>query len=163
MFHCSVIHNFKIFLVGFFLFQSQINIAQTLKSLADQRGKYIGNLMRDGFFADTANFSSGSTDNLVSSEYNTLVLGNKMKMSNLLPNVPTDPSNVQLSDILTSNIDTFVNYANSNSMRKRGHVMIWYKQIPNWLTQAVAGTDDGSPWTAQEVYDFTRTYIMMEK
>ena len=28
-----------------------------------------------------------------------------------------------------------VDYANQNSMKKRGHVLIWYNQIPSWLEQ----------------------------
>lgn len=135
------------------LLQSQLINSQTLKSLADQKGKYLGNLMRNGFFEDPYGFNEGATDNLASTEYNTLVVGNKMKMSALLNTRPTDPFNVQISDIKTSNIDTFVNYANSNGMRKRGHVMVWYKQIPTWLANEAPG------WTAQEVYDFTESYI----
>ena len=127
--------------------------AQTLKSLADEKGKYIGNLMRNDFFADPLNFNNGNTHHLASTEFNTLVVGNKMKMSALLPNRPTDPFNIQISDIKTSNINTFVSYANTNNMRKRGHVMVWYKQIPSWLE------NDSASWTAQQVYEFAESYI----
>ena len=70
----------------------------SLKSLADAKGKYIGNLMRDGFFDDHQVFN-GATDLIAKTEYNTLVAGNKMKMSNLLKIRPVDPFNVQISDI----------------------------------------------------------------
>ena len=127
--------------------------AQTLRSLADAKGKYIGNLMRDGFFNDHQ-INNGATDLIAKTEYNTLVVGNKMKMSNLLKNRPVDPFNVQVSDINTADIDRFVAYANANGMRKRGHVMIWYKQIPQWLST------EAPTWTAQQIYDFSRTYII---
>ena len=38
-------------------------------------------------------------------------------------------------------------------MKKRGHVMIWYKQIPNWLDE------ESKTWTSQQIYDFTESYI----
>jgi endo-1,4-beta-xylanase len=118
-------------LIIFILALTHLN-GQTLKSLADAKGKYIGNLMRDGFFNDHQ-INNGAIDLIAKTEYNTLVVGNKMKMSNLLKNRPVDPFNVQVSDINTADIDRFVAYANANGMRKRGHVMIWYKQIPQWL------------------------------
>lgn len=135
------------------VFFSLITSAQTLRSLADQKGKYIGNLMRDGFFNDHQ-INDGKTDAVVKTEYNTIVTGNRLKMAALLRNRPEDPFNVKISDIRTINIDRFVAYADANDMRKRGHVMIWYKQIPQWLE------DEAPNWTAQQVYDFTRSYIL---
>lgn len=124
-----------------------------LKDYAIAKGKYIGNLMRDGMF-DNEQVNGGATDNILKSEYNAIVLGNKMKMSNLLRNRPQDPFNIKISDINTSNIDRFVAYANKHQMRKRGHVMIWYKQIPSWLEA------EAPNWTAQQVYDFSKSYIL---
>ena len=127
--------------------------AQTLRSLAEAKGKYIGNLMRDGFFNDHQ-INNGATDLIAKTEYNAMVVGNKMKMSNLLKNRPVNPFNVKVSDINTADIDRFVAYANANGMRKRGHVMIWFKQIPQWLA------NEAPTWTAQQVYDFSRSYII---
>lgn len=145
-----MIHKNILLIIVFF---SLITSAQTLRSLADQKGKYIGNLMRDGFFNDHQ-INDGKTDAVVKTEYNTLVTGNRLKMAALLRNRPEDPFNVKISDIRTINIDRFVAYADANDMRKRGHVMIWYKQIPQWLE------DEAPNWTAQQVYDFTRSYIL---
>ena len=103
-----------------------------LKKYAIEKGKFIGNLMRDGMF-DNLQVYNGSTDNILKTDYNAIVLGNKMKMSNLLRTRPQDPFNVKIEDINTGIIDKFVDYADKNNMRKRGHVMIWYKQIPTWL------------------------------
>lgn len=132
---------------------SDPNLEVGLKTYAAEKGKYIGNLMRNGMF-DNPQVNNGSTDNILKTEYNALVLGNKMKMSNLLPSRPIDPFAVNINDINTDNIDLFVNYANNHAMRKRGHVMIWYKQIPNWLE------NEAPSWSAQQVYDFSKSYIL---
>ena len=97
-----------------------------LKDLATSKGKFIGNLMRDGFF-DDHDIYNGAIDNILKTEYNALVTGNKLKMVNLLRDRPEDPFNIKISDLNTYNIDRFVNYANKHNMKKRGHVMIWYK------------------------------------
>ena len=123
-----------------------------LKDIAISKGKFIGNLMRDGFFDDHAIYN-GAIDNIFKTEYNALVTGNKLKMVNLLRDRPEDPFNIKISDLNTYNIDRFVNYANKHNMKKRGHVMIWYKQIPNWLNE------ESKTWTSQQIYDFTESYI----
>ena len=124
-----------------------------LKNYAIEKGKFIGNLMRDGMF-DNLQINNGLTDNLLKTEYNALVLGNKMKMSNLLRTRPQDPFNVKIGDINTANIDKFIAYADKYDMRKRGHVMIWYNQIPSWLKI------EAPEWSAQQIYDFSKSYIL---
>ena len=123
-----------------------------LKDIAISKGKFIGNLMRDGFF-DDHNIYNGAIDNILKTEYNALVTGKKLKMVNLLRDKPEDPFNIKISDLNTYNIDRFVDYANKHNMKKRGHVMIWYKQIPNWLDE------ESKSWTSQQIYDFTESYI----
>ena len=54
-----------------------------LKDIAISKGKFIGNLMRDGFFDDHQIYN-GEIDNILKTEYNALVTGNKLKMVNLL-------------------------------------------------------------------------------
>lgn len=124
-----------------------------LRDYASAKGKFIGNLMRDGMF-ENEQVNGGSTDKILRTEYNAIVLGNKMKMSNLLRIRPQDPFNIKITDINTENIDKFVSYADKHQMRKRGHVMIWYKQIPSWLEA------EAPNWTAQQVYDFSKSYIL---
>ena len=132
----------------------EISLVETLglRDYASAKGKFIGNLMRDGMF-ENEQVNGGSTDKILRTEYNAIVLGNKMKMSNLLRNRPQDPFNIKITDINTGNIDKFVAYADKYQMRKRGHVMIWYKQIPSWLEA------EAPNWTAQQVYDFSKSYI----
>ena len=123
-----------------------------LKDIAIEKGKFIGNLMRDGFF-DNHELYNGAIDNILKTEYNTLVTGNKLKMANILRDRPDDPFNIKISDLNTYNIDRFVDYANKHNMKKRGHVMVWYKQIPNWLEE------ESVNWSSQQIYDFTESYI----
>ena len=132
--------------------EAPVIIETGLKDLATSKGKFIGNLMRDGFF-DNHDIYNGAIDNILKTEYNALVTGNKLKMVNLLRDKPEDPFNIKISDLNTYNIDRFVNYANKHNMKKRGHVMIWYKQIPNWLDE------ESKTWTSQQIYDFTESYI----
>ena len=124
-----------------------------LKEYANEKGKFIGNLMRDGMF-DNEQVNGGLTSMILNSEYNAIVLGNKMKMSNLLATRPDDPFNITIEDINTANIDHFVAYADTYGMKKRGHVMIWYKQIPNWLE------NEAPNWSSQQIYDFSKSYII---
>ena len=123
-----------------------------LKDIAIEKGKFIGNLMRDGFF-DNHEIYSGAIDNILKTEYNALVTGNKLKMANILRERPDDPFNIKISDLNTYNIDRFVDYANKHNMKKRGHVMVWYKQIPNWLEE------ESVNWSSQQIYSFTESYI----
>tara|TARA_X000000950_G_scaffold93091_1_gene117213 strand:+ start:224 stop:1384 length:1161 start_codon:yes stop_codon:yes gene_type:complete len=123
-----------------------------LKDIAVEKGKFIGNLMRDGFF-DNHQIYNGAIDNILKTEYNALVTGNKLKMANILRERPDDPFNIKISDLNTYNIDRFVDYANKHNMKKRGHVMVWYKQIPNWLEQ------ESVNWSSQQIYSFTESYI----
>ena len=123
-----------------------------LKDIAVEKGKFIGNLMRDGFF-DNHQIYNGAIDNILKTEYNALVTGNKLKMANILRERPDDPFNIKISDLNTYNIDRFVDYANKHNMKKRGHVMVWYKQIPNWLEQ------ESVNWSSQQIYGFTESYI----
>jgi endo-1,4-beta-xylanase len=124
-----------------------------LRDYASAKGKFIGNLMRDGMF-ENEQVNGGSTDKILRTEYSAIVLGNKMKMSNLLRNRPQDPFNIKITDINTGNIDKFVAYADKHQMRKRGHVMVWHNQIPSWLEE------EAPNWTAQQVYDFSKSYIL---
>ena len=123
-----------------------------LKDIAIEKGKFIGNLMRDGFF-DNHQIYNGAIDNILKTEYNALVTGNKLKMANILRDRPDDPFNIKISDLNTYNIDRFVDYANKHNMKKRGHVMVWYKQIPNWLEE------ESVNWSSQQIYSFTESYI----
>ncbi|HAA17127.1 MAG TPA: hypothetical protein DCE41_37605, partial [Cytophagales bacterium] len=148
----QVIHYPKVLWLGLLLGVCAPVLGQSLKDIAAPQGFYIGNIMSNEHM-NNYQTENGNIDAIVSAEYNILVLENGMKMDAMLPNRPADPFNVTISDINTTNIDNFVNYANQNGMRTRGHAMIWYNQAPQWLQNEVGS------WSAQNVYDFSRTYI----
>ncbi|MEL6538904.1 MAG: endo-1,4-beta-xylanase, partial [Bacteroidota bacterium] len=134
----------KVLTAALLLVLSVPMLAQSLKSIAAPEGYYIGNIMSNELMNNTQT-DNGNIDAIVSTEYNILVLENGMKMDQMLPNRPADPFNVTINDISTTNIDNFVNYANQNGMRTRGHAMIWYNQAPQWLL------NEAPSWSAQNV------------
>jgi hypothetical protein len=99
-----------------------------LRDYASAKGKFIGNLMRDGMF-ENEQVNGGSTDKILRTEYNAIVLGNKMKMSNLLRNRPQDPFNIKITDINTGNIDKFVAYADKHQIGLPSKFMIFLSPI----------------------------------
>ncbi|MEL7120104.1 MAG: endo-1,4-beta-xylanase [Bacteroidota bacterium] len=134
--------------------------AQTsLKELAAPKKVYIGNLISNDHLDDPANFRNGLADVHLRQEYNAVVLENYMKMAFILPSTePDDIHNLtveQLRATLTEeNIEAFLSNENWADLRKRGHAMIWFNQAPDWLNLV------GPTWTGQEVFDFTRKYIL---
>ena len=96
-------------------YDEPITLEIGLKDMAIEKGKFIGNLMRDGFF-DNHEIYNGAIDNILKTEYNALVTGNKLKMSNILRERPDDPFNIKISDLNTYNIDRFVDYANKHNL-----------------------------------------------
>ena len=132
--------------------------AQTLRDTAEQKGVYLGNIMSISFLQNPTGYDQGRHDDIMSNQFNAIVLENSMKMSFVLPR--SQPANLltmtpaQLAQTLArNNINRFLTYAEDNNLRARGHAMIWFNQAPNWLNSA------GQNWTAQEVFDFSRTYI----
>ncbi|MEL6275670.1 MAG: endo-1,4-beta-xylanase, partial [Bacteroidota bacterium] len=108
---------------------------------------------------DLANFRNGLADVHLREEYNTVVLENYMKMAFVLPsNEPMDIHNLTVEQLRATmnetNIETFLSNPDWTDMRKRGHAMIWFNQAPTWLNLV------GPTWTGQQVFDFTRKYIL---
>lgn len=142
------------------LFLDQPLLAQnSLRELASPKKVYIGNLISNEHLDDPENFRNGLADPHLRQEYNAVVLENYMKMSFVLPaNEPADIHNLtveQLRATLTEEkIETFLSNEDWADLRKRGHAMIWFNQAPDWLN-LVAPT-----WTGQQVFDFTRKYIL---
>lgn len=152
-----LINGFLKSLFGFALISLLGNVnAQTLKSLADAKGIYIGNIISNPLL-DNKNHDGGKPDNIMRTEFNTAVLENYMKMNSILPNKPTNPFNFGTEALRKGPIDRFIKYCKkddpNNQLRTRGHTMIWHSQAPGWLTS------QGPGWTKQQVYDFSYHYI----
>jgi endo-1,4-beta-xylanase len=126
--------------------------AQTLRQIAESKGKYIGNLMKDGLISNNS-IDNNAPRNILRDNFNLLVTENAMKMENVLPNRPANPFNIQQSELNLGKINNFVAFADLYGMRKRGHTMLWYSQAPGWLKT------EAKTWTAQQIKDFMKSYI----
>lgn len=145
----------------------QLSSAQSLKTVAESKGKLIGTIMSQNFLnsAPTYNHDGNNPNNIVRGEFNALVLENNMKMQYILPgNQPSNIHNLtvdQLEALLDKTpIDRFLAYTDwsdpaqgMGQLYDRGHAMIWYNQAPWWLNNNAPG------WSTQQVYDFTEKYI----
>ncbi|MGB3468354.1 MAG: endo-1,4-beta-xylanase, partial [Cyclobacteriaceae bacterium] len=137
---------------------------QTLKSKAEQKGKYIGNILSiDGLDQLMQQNFTFPENGIIRNEFNTLVLENDMKMGFVLATPPNDPFNIQPSDFDNkTRMDRFVSYCKtdvSQTLRTRGHALIWYSQAPGWIFDAVQGRNGWNEWGTQQIYDFSESYI----
>ncbi|WP_235295956.1 endo-1,4-beta-xylanase [Portibacter marinus] len=130
-----------------------------LHHLADDKKVFIGNIISNAHLDNPDNFRGGKATEHLLEEYNLTVLENYMKMSFVLPSAL--PNNIhelsveEFKAILTADkIEEFLGNEKWQGLRKRGHAMIWYNQAPEWLNLA------GPTWTGQQVFDFSRKYIL---
>ncbi|MEL6836880.1 MAG: endo-1,4-beta-xylanase [Bacteroidota bacterium] len=131
----------------------------SLQELASPKKIYIGNLISNPHLDDPVNFRGGLADPHLREEYNAVVLENYMKMSFVLPSTePADIHNLTVEELRATltedNIEAFLSNPDWADLRKRGHAMIWFNQAPNWLNLV------GPTWTGQQVFDFSRKYIL---
>ncbi|MEM9258108.1 MAG: endo-1,4-beta-xylanase, partial [Bacteroidota bacterium] len=130
-----------------------------LRDLATAKKIYVGNLISNSYLDNPTTFRNGLADIHLREEYNTIVLENYMKMSFVLPATePADIHNLTVTELrgemTEQNIERFLSNPDWADLRKRGHAMIWFNQAPGWL-------NDAAPlWTGQQVFDFTRKYIL---
>lgn len=130
-----------------------------LRDLAAPKKVYIGNIVSNQHLDNPTTFRNGEAEAHLTEEYNTLVLENYMKMSFVLPasepNAIHDLTVDQLQATLTqNNIERFLGRTEWADLRKRGHAMIWFSQAPGWLNSS------GPGWTGQQVFAFSRKYIL---
>lgn len=158
-FHASSFALATLALPLLFFLSTSLSAQNTLPELAAPKKVYIGNIISNAHLDDPTNFRSGLADLHLRQEYNAVVLENYMKMSFVLP--ATEPADIhnltveQLRATLTEeNIEAFLSNPDWANLRKRGHAMIWFNQAPNWLDVA------GPTWTGQQVFAFSRKYIL---
>lgn len=130
-----------------------------LKSIASSKKVFIGNIISNQHLDDPVNFRNGLANPHLLEEYNAVVLENYMKMSFILPSVePTNIHELSVEELRTrlteDKIEAFLSNPDWADLRKRGHAMIWFNQAPEWLNLV------GPTWTGQEVFSFSRKYIM---
>ncbi len=92
---------------------------QSLRDLADQRG------IRIGAAVDPSHFSEAAYSTTLAREFNQAEPENAMKFGPIHPGVGT---------YNFAPADAIVAFAQSHSMATRGHNLVWYNQLPGWLT-----------------------------
>jgi endo-1,4-beta-xylanase len=125
----------------------------TLRALAETKGKLIGAAVKRNFISQPASMSGDYRDALAR-EFNVLVAENSFKMESLLTKRPADPFRIQVSDLNTAPIDRLMERARQNGGQKiRGHALIWHRQAPEWLES------ESRPWSSSQITSFATSYI----
>ena len=94
---------------------------ETLRSLAEERGRYIGAILNSEWFGGRI---EAEFEQIHKAQFNAVVAENEMKFD------ATEPSEGRFS---YDNGDKMVKYAKANGMRVRGHALAWHSQVPNWV------------------------------
>lgn len=100
---------------------SAVGAQETLRSLAEERGRYIGSILNSQWFGGGLPANYEQTQKR---EFNVVVAENEMKFD------ATEPSQ---NNFNFNNGDKMVNYAKQNGMRARGHALAWHSQVPGWV------------------------------
>jgi endo-1,4-beta-xylanase len=93
--------------------------AETLRSLSERRGLYIGAAVNARALREEAAYRE-----TLAREYNMLTPENEMKFGSLVK----DPSVYNFGPA-----DEIVSFARANDMSIRGHTLVWHNQNPEWL------------------------------
>lgn len=101
---------------------SSVVAQTTLKSLATERGRYVGSILNSEWF--NGSVTTGYED-IHKVQFNTVVAENEMKFDALEPSQNT---------FSWTKADKLVTYAEANGMRVRGHALAWHSQVPSWVT-----------------------------
>lgn len=94
---------------------------ETLRSLAEERGRYIGAILNSQWFGGGL---PAQHEQIHKEQFNVVVAENEMKFD------ATEPGQ---NNFNFNNGDKMVNYAKQNGMRARGHALAWHSQVPNWV------------------------------
>jgi endo-1,4-beta-xylanase len=79
-----------------------------------------------GAAADSQFLASDSTyASVLGSEYNELTAENEMKFASVAPTSPTESY---------TGADALVSFAQAHQMAVRGHTLVWYQQVPAWVS-----------------------------
>jgi endo-1,4-beta-xylanase len=99
--------------------------ATTLGAAAAQSGRYFGTALSSNRLSDTTYM------NIFNTEFNMVTAENEMKID------ATEPSRGNFS---FGNADRIFNAAGSGH-RVRGHTLVWYSQLPGWMSNLRGSTD----------------------
>lgn len=110
-----------------------VNDTASLRTLASRMARPIGVGSAVGATFYGTDATSDSYRTVLAREFDVVVPENAMKFSSLRPNRAS--FNYAAGDAL-------VTFAQAHGMRVRGHTLVWYNQVPSWVT---SGT-----WTPEE-------------
>ena len=106
-------------------FTSVFAADETLRSLAEERGRYIGAILNSEWFG--GGWGGGlepEFEQIHKVQFNAVVAENEMKFD------ATEPSENNFS---YDKGDKMIKYAQENGMRVRGHALAWHSQVPGWV------------------------------
>ena len=106
-------------------FTSAFAADETLRSLAEERGRYIGAILNSEWFG--GGWGGGlepEFEQIHKVQFNAVVAENEMKFD------ATEPSENNFS---YDKGDKMIKYAQENGMRVRGHALAWHSQVPGWV------------------------------
>ncbi len=109
----------------------------TLRSLAQQRGIGIGAAVLAEPLRNDSTYRE-----VLAHEFNLMTPENAMKFKSLHPE--RDRYNFTDAEVL-------VNFAKANQMQVHGHTLVWYRNLPDWLTN--------QEWTREELINILRQHI----
>ncbi len=111
----------------------------TLRSLAAERGRYVGSILNSEWFG-------GSTmegyEDLHKAQFNLVVAENEMKF---------DALHTAKDTYSWTKADKLMAYAEENGMRVRGHALAWHSQVPGWVTSGA--------WTRETLLAVLKDHI----
>jgi len=100
----------------------------TLRELATPRGVLMGTAADSPFLSSDATYAS-----VLGTEYSQLQAENEMKFGLIHP---------QQGTYDFSGGDALVSFAQAHNMVVRGHTLVWYQEVPDWVTNGGFGATD---------------------
>jgi len=118
----------KTILITFIFFYFLLsNLYSGLKDYAAQKNFYIGPAVTNNPLRNETQYR-----NTIISEFNQMVGENEFKMY-----IWTGPYSYNFT-----NTDYYVNFAQQNNIRLRGHCLVWYQVVPGWLKNGNYSSDE---------------------
>jgi endo-1,4-beta-xylanase len=93
--------------------------ATTLRGLAEAKSRYFGTALT------VSDVNNGSESSIAGTQFDMVTPGNEMKWDT------TEPSNGNYN---FGPGDQIVSFAQSHTMRVRGHNLVWHSQLPGWVS-----------------------------